>query len=366
MALTTDSTITDSGLQARLQLQRPEFELNVELNLPDSGVSVLFGHSGSGKTTLLRCLAGLERAQGTVRFRQHHWQTERHWLPTHQRPLAYVFQEASLFSHLTANGNLAFAIRRANTPVAQSQRDHIIDLLGIRHTLARYPHQLSGGERQRVAIARALLNQPQLLLMDEPLASLDEQRKQEILPYLEQLRSELALPILYVTHSITEVSRLADHLIALEQGRIVAQGTLNDTLGHPAFPIGLGEEAGVVLEGTVHSIDERWQLASLRIDDQHTLWLRNNHYRPGQTLRTRVLARDISLSNNRPADTSILNIWPGTLTAIHSDPHPAMALLQLHAGDIPLLARITRRSLEQLHAQPGQTLWIQVKAAALA
>ena len=353
------------GLTARLSLSRDSFQLDAELSLPPTGVSVLFGQSGSGKTTLLRCLAGLERADGEVHFRDQTWQNKTQYRPTWKRPLAYVFQEASLLDHLTAQGNLDFAIKRARGQLTRQEQTAIIDMLGIGHALQRYPAQLSGGERQRVAIARALLSKPSLLLMDEPLASLDEQRKQEILPYLEQLRSELALPIVYVTHSVTEVARLADYLVAMENGRIVAQGTLSETLADPAFPLKLGEEAGVVLDGMVQSHDAQWHLACIRVADRHDIWLRDSGHAIGKVIRARILARDVSLSNTRHTDSSIVNAWPCIVEAITDDSHPALALVKVRAGDTPLLSRMTRRSVEHLQLTPGKAVWAQVKSAAL-
>ncbi len=209
----------------RLRVPREGFLLDVDLPLPASGITVLFGASGSGKTTVLRCVAGLERAeQGRVQIGAELWQdeTQRVFVPTWRRALGYVFQEASLFEHLTVQGNLQFGLKRTSAPAAGLVA--AIELLGIGHLLARWPAQLSGGERQRVAIARALATQPRLLLLDEPLAALDAARKQEILPWLERLRDELKMPMLYVTHSADELARLADHLVVLEQGRVKTQG----------------------------------------------------------------------------------------------------------------------------------------------
>lgn len=211
------------GIQARFRLDWPGFRLDVDLTLPGRGVTALFGHSGSGKTTLLRCIAGLERSpQGFLSFKGEVWQDAATWLPTYRRPLGYVFQEASLFPHLTVMGNLRYGLRR----VTAGQRAHLeqaIELLGIAPLLKRRPDRLSGGERQRVGIARALAVNPRVLLMDEPLAALDHQRKQEILPYLERLHDTLAIPVLYVSHSPDEVARLADHLVVMEDGQALAR-----------------------------------------------------------------------------------------------------------------------------------------------
>jgi molybdenum ABC transporter ATP-binding protein len=227
----------------------------VDLELPGRGVTGLFGHSGSGKTTLLRCIAGLVRApKGRLVFRGEVWQDENTWVPTHRRSLGYVFQEASLFPHLTVMGNLRYGQKRAPAPVAAEDRvslDQAIALLGIDHLLTRKPDRLSGGERQRVAIARALAVSPRVLLMDEPLAALDIARKQEILPYLERLHDELAIPVLYVSHAPDEVARLADHLVVMDGGRVLASGPLKETLARLDLPTAFSEDAGVVIEAVV-------------------------------------------------------------------------------------------------------------------
>lgn len=356
-----------SGIQATLQLTRPDFTLDVDMQLPDKGVSVLFGHSGSGKTTLLRCLAGLEKAQGELRFNDQLWQSGKQFLPTFKRPLAYVFQESSLFDHLTADGNLRFAMQRARGAVSERDYQHITGLLGIGHTLQRLPAQLSGGERQRVAIARALLSKPQLLLMDEPLASLDEQRKQEILPYLEQLKNDLDLPIIYVTHSAAEVARLADYLLALKGGCVVASGTLNETLTRMDFPLILGEDAGVVLQGRVSQRDGHWHLAQITFgeEDDGVIWLRDGGQDTGTAVRARILARDVSLALSPRDDSSIQNCLPCVVEAIGDDEHAALALVKVRVGNTALLSRMTRRSVQQLNLTPGLALWAQVKSAAL-
>jgi len=207
------------GIQACFRLDWPGFSLDVDLALPTRGVTALFGHSGSGKTTLLRCIAGLERApQGRLIVNGEVWQDEQRWVPTYKRPIGYVFQEPSLFSHLSVISNLRYGLKRMSDEQRVSL-DQAIDLLGIGHLVDRKPDRLSGGERQRVGMARALAVSPRLLLMDEPLAALDLKRKQEILPYLERLHDELDIPVLYVSHSPDEVARLADYLVAMEDGR---------------------------------------------------------------------------------------------------------------------------------------------------
>jgi molybdate transport system ATP-binding protein len=298
------------NIHACFRLEWPGFCLDVDLSLPLRGVTALFGPSGSGKTTLLRCIAGLERApHGRLTVAGEIWQDQRHWVPTHKRPLGYVFQEASLFSHLTVLGNLNYGIRRISTGSLVSV-EHAIELLGIRHLLARKPDRLSGGERQRVAIARALAVNPRLLLMDEPLAALDLKRKQEILPYLERLHDELEIPVLYVSHSPDEVARLADHLVVMETGRVIIDGPLAATLARLDLPIHLGEDIGTVIETTVSEVDNEWHL--MRVDfPGGELWAPNSGVPVGHRVRVRVLARDVSLAD-RLGHSSIQNVLPET------------------------------------------------------
>ncbi|MFV8818377.1 molybdenum ABC transporter ATP-binding protein [Haliea sp. E17] len=360
-----------SVIAARFNLRHPGFELDVDLQLPASGVSVLFGHSGSGKTTLLRCIAGLERAQsGDLHVMGEVWQSARTFLPTHRRPIGYVFQEASLFEHLSVRGNLDYARKRAPRVDDGTTLDEAVDLLGIGALLERRPAQLSGGERQRVAIARALLIQPRLLLMDEPLAALDLPRKLEILPYLERLKRRLDLPIIYVSHAPDEVARLADYLVAMESGRAVAAGSLADTLSRLDFPIRLGEDAGVVLEGVVAEREREWKLARVRFDGGE-VWLRDGGHAIHSAVRVRVLARDISLAREPQADSSIVNALPATVVEISSDEHAGLALVRLALQDTDggagsyLVSRVTRRSAHLLGLAPGMSLWAQIKSVAV-
>jgi molybdate transport system ATP-binding protein len=352
------------AIDARFKLDWPGFSLDVDLALPGRGVTALFGPSGSGKTTLLRCVAGLERAPGGRLVVQGEvWQDERHWLPTHRRPLGYVFQEASLFSHLSVRENLRYGLKRVRSE-RQVSLEQAVDLLGIAPLLDRRPGSLSGGERQRVGIARALAVSPRLLLMDEPLAALDVQRKRELLPYLETLRDQLDIPILYVSHSPDEVARLADHLVALDAGKLLADGPLAETLSRLDLPIRLGEDVGVVLDGTVALRDEAWHL--VRVDFAGgSLWARDHGLPVGRRVRVRVLARDISLSRQEHLDTSISNVLPGVVDAVADDEHPGLALVRARVGAAMLVARVTQRSAHILGLAPGQAVWLQVKSVAL-
>jgi molybdate transport system ATP-binding protein len=337
--------------------------------LPGRGVTALYGHSGSGKTTCLRCIAGLEKAeQGFIQVNDEVWQDsdKKIFVPPHKRALGYVFQEASLFPHLSVLANLEFGLKRIPRQQRRVDMAHATELLGISHLLDRHPQHLSGGERQRVGIARALLTSPKLLLMDEPLAALDSQRKNEILPYLQRLHDELDIPVLYVSHSQDEVARLADHLVLLNNGKALASGPIGETLARLDLPLALGDDAGVVIEGHVSAYDPDYQLLTLQLPNT-TLNIRVAHSPMGlgQALRCKVQARDVSLSLQSVEQSSILNRLPVTVISEMGADNAAHVLIRLDAGGTPLLARITRYSRDQLGVHPGQQLWAQIKAVAV-
>ena len=352
------------SLRLKFNLTRADFALNVDLQLPGRGVTALFGPSGCGKTTLLRCIAGLERASGSLMVNEHLWQDATHFVPTHQRAIGYVFQEASLFPHLSVRGNLQYGMKRASSN-GNAAIGPIIDLLGIRALLDRKPDGLSGGERQRVAIARALAVDPKLLLMDEPLAALDLKRKQEILPYLDRLQATLEIPILYVTHSPDEVVRLAHHLVVMDAGRVVASGELANTLSQLDLPVKLGQEAGVVIEAVVGSIESQWHLTRMDFDGG-SVWIRDPGLALGAKARVRILASDISLAREQPGKSSIQNVLQGQIDAMRDDEHPGLVLVRVKVGGTALLARVTKRAVSELALKPGDTVWTQVKSVALA
>jgi molybdate transport system ATP-binding protein len=352
------------SIAARFRLERAGFTLDVDLALPAQGVTAIFGQSGSGKTTLLRCIAGLERAPGTLTVKSQPWQHARFFMPVHERPLGYVFQEASLFPHLCARRNLEFGMKRVPEAERRVAMDQAITLLGIGHLLDRLPDQLSGGERQRVAIARALLTSPRLLLMDEPLAALDLARKNEILPYLERLHDELEIPVLYVSHAPDEVARLADHIVVMDGGRAVAQGALTETLARIDLPIKLGEDTGVVLDGRIAERDDNWHLARVEFDGGH-VWVRDSGHALGHRVRVRILARDVSVALEPQHESSILNCLPAEIAEIADDTHPALALVKLKLGKSAVVARLTHRSACGLDLKPGMPVYAQIKAVAL-
>jgi molybdate transport system ATP-binding protein len=354
------------GLRVRLRMDRGAFQLDVDLDLPLHGISALFGHSGSGKTTVLRAIAGLERAPGgAVALGDDVWQDDARgvFVPVHRRAIGYVFQEASLFPHLSVRANLEFGHKRVPVHERRFALEPVTALLGIAGLLERRPDGLSGGERQRVAIARALLASPRLLLMDEPLAALDLRRKQEILPYLERMHAELAIPIVYVSHAPDEVARLADHLVLLDAGKAVASGPLAETLARVDLPPSFADDAGVVLD-TILAGHEEDALSRLEFAGG-ALFVGRRREAVGTHLRCRIHARDVSLALDRPQGTSIVNRLPAMVTAVAATDTPGHVLVQLRMGESPLLARITERSRRELDIAPGLRLWVQIKGVAL-
>lgn len=359
-------------LHARFYKAFSRFSLDVDLTLPGTGVTALFGPSGSGKTTLLRCLAGLEKAGvGELRLGDQVWQSSDVFLPCEKRRIACVFQEASLLPHLSVQGNLDYGRKRIDRR-GGSQPDGgecaaIIAMLGIEPLLTRQVQTLSGGERQRVAIARALFSNPDVLLMDEPLAALDQARKQEILPYLEQLKRRFRGPIIYVSHALDEVTRLADHLVALDNGRVITSSALNKALADLHNPLQLGEDASVVVDGVVDELSPEWKLATVSAGDIR-LRIRDSGLCSGDRLRLRILARDVSLSLEQHKDSSILNILPCVVEELHDDEREGLMLVKIRLGGPsgqPLLARLTRLSVKQLWLVPGLRVWAQIKSVAL-
>lgn len=353
------------AIRARLEVRRRDFTLSADLTLPGRGVTALFGPSGCGKTTFLRVLAGLERARdGYIAVGDTVWQDDARGLfvPPHRRSLGYVFQEASLFDHLDVRGNLEFGLKRTPSGERVFRTEEVADLLDIKTLLDRGTPGLSGGERQRVAIARALLAAPRLLLMDEPLAALDLKRKREILPYLQRLHGELSIPVIYVSHAPGEVARLADHLVLLDGGRVVASGPLGETLARIDLPPAFSDNAGVVLE-TVLASHEPDHLSRLEFPGGSIL-VGGRREAAGSPLRCRIYARDVSLALERPLGTSITNLLPATVMALAPTHQPGHVLVQLKVGESRLLARISERSRRELAVEPGLRLWAQIKAVA--
>ncbi|MEJ2591503.1 MAG: molybdenum ABC transporter ATP-binding protein [Candidatus Thiodiazotropha sp.] len=354
-----------SGIEVRLRHRLGDFALDVDFTAPARGVTALFGRSGSGKTSVLRAIAGLVRTpQGRVCINDAVWQDGTRFVPTHRRPLGYVFQEASLFPHLSVRRNLEYGLRRVPARERQIPFADVVELLGIDPLLKRATQSLSGGERQRVAIARALLTSPRLLLMDEPLSALDHGAKQAILPYLENLHDEFAIPSLYVSHDPNEVARLADHMVVLDQGRVSAQGEAASLLTRLDLPLSGYDDAAALLEGTVSSHDTTYHLTWISMHGGRVAVAREN-LPVGRHARVQIQARDVSLSLRAHSDTSIINILPATVIDTHDISRTQMLVrLELSDGQT-LLSRITRRSAMAMGIHEGMQLYAQVKSVAL-
>jgi len=329
------------------------------------GITALFGPSGCGKTTILRCVAGLQRMAGQLQVGTETWQDDarRLFLKPHRRPVGYVFQEAGLFRHLSVRRNLEYGLTRIAPGERRVRPAEVADLMGIEDLLERRPDHLSGGQRQRVAIARALLISPRLLLMDEPLASLDRKSKQEILPYLERLHDELAMPVLYVSHAPDEVARLADHLVLLEAGRVRASGRLGDLRARLDLARDLGTDADAIIEAEVAAHDLAYHLSYLDFSGGRFSVARID-LSIGHKARLRVLARDVSITLQPQTDTSILNIFPALVEGLVEN-GVARILVRLDLAGTPLLAGITRKSAALLQLAPGKRVYAQIKAVAL-
>ena len=358
-----DSFAEGYAISVNLKLSLDDFLFNCKVKLPAEGVNAIWGPSGSGKTTLLRCLAGLEkRASGDVSFGEQIWQNKKQFLPTHQRPIGYVFQESSLFSHMSVRDNLDFGRKRANTLSNTREFSEIIELLGIKKLLDRQPESLSGGEKQRVAIARAMLMKPKLLLMDEPLASLDDTRKSQFLDYLKKVLVQYPIPVLYVSHSLPEITRIADRLVVMREGSVISNGKLIESflaeqlkdLSHQPFSL---------VEGVVAKVESQQGLTEV-LAGKTTFRLPLQTVKALQRIRLHFSARDISLCLNQPHDSSILNIIPCDIVDIRSfETGQIVVGLQFAGGE--LLAVISQYSCDQLKLKVGLKLFAQIKAVSI-
>lgn len=350
-------------IECKIKVQLESFMLDANFSIPDRGITVVFGPSGSGKTTLLRAIAGLEKSDdGFLKIGDSVWQKGEDFLATHKRQIGYVFQDAALFDHLDVKGNLNFVIKRA-IGLKEDFIESIHNLLEIKTLLNRKTTQLSGGERQRVAIARALLTNPKILLLDEPLSALDLKRKNEILPYLDSIHNDLEIPILYVTHSQDEMSRLADHLLLIEDGNIIGSGPVNDMLTRFDMPLSHGGDAVSIIEAEVLKRDSEFNL--MHLDFLGGQFIVPDNGFPVQTkVRIRVVARDVSLTKSKQVDTSILNIFPAMVQEIVNEGE-AQVMVRLQIKETILLACITRKSSYKLRLEKGSEVFVQVKSVAI-
>jgi molybdate transport system ATP-binding protein len=354
-----------STLELRIALQtESSFKLELDCTLPDRGVTAIYGPSGSGKSTLLNCIAGLQIADrgSHIAYRGTTWQSDQHFLPPWQRGIGFVFQDARLFPHLSVKGNLEYALKRRKHG-SDINMEKVCDWLVLGDLLTRAATQLSAGQKQRVAIARALLSAPRLLLLDEPLANLDRVSRAQCLQYLERLRDDLDLPMLYVSHDMEEVSQLADELLLLSNGAIEARGSVLELCSALDTRLSHEEQASTIVVGTVKQHDTRFGLSELEVEG-NTVFVNQLTKAIGSKCRVRIPARDISICRQRPADSSILNILPVKLIEIEPT-SGTRVLLRLALGQQYLLARITRKSVSELNLKVGDAVFAQIKSVAL-
>jgi len=358
-------TPPSSNLSLTLEHQMEGFTLDVHFDVPH-GLTVLFGASGSGKTSVINAVAGLTKdARGRIELDGNVLMNSGKGIhvPTCKRRIGYIFQDARLFPHLNVRRNLDYARRVTGAPQNTAEFSRVVEMLGIEHLLERRPTLLSGGEKQRVAIGRALLSRPRLILADEPLAALDDARKAEILPYFERLRDEAEVPLLYVTHSATEVARLATTVIALDAGRVIRQGSAAEVLGDPSFSPGGIRAVGAVIEAHVsaHHDDGLTELDAGGV----ALHLPRIAEAPGSPIRLRIVAQDVILSITKPEGISALNCLKGSISAVHQGAGPgAIVSLDTPAGRV--LSRVTKRSVLAMGLAEGMPIYAVVKTVSVA
>ncbi len=358
-----------SRLDLDFSMVRGGFNLAVSETLTLDGVTVLFGPNGSGKSMTLRTIAGLERgADGVVRFDNNDWlrSSTDIFVPAHQRPVAHVFQDARLFSHLDVAGNLAFAQRRAKGDGPEVSRDDVIEVFDIADLLQRMPQGLSGGERQRVAMARALLTRPRLVLMDEPLSALDVQRRAQALNFIEQIPERFQVPVIYVTHQIDEVVRLANQLVLIAGGRIEASGGSAELMSRLDLPPFTGRfEAGSIIEATVRTQNTTFALTGLEMAKGVHVEVPFLDFPVGEIVRLRIRARDVSIGLVKPKGLSLRNVLPATVEEVQAEADTAFAEVRLSVAGQAVRARISRASAHELKLKPGKAVYAMVKATAL-
>ncbi|MFV0576350.1 MAG: molybdenum ABC transporter ATP-binding protein ModC [Vibrio sp.] len=345
-----------------------QFDLDIKTQIPDSGITAIFGRSGAGKTSIINAISGLKNPDsGHIRINNTALFDSKSNInvPIEKRQIGYVFQESRLFPHYKVKGNLLYGYKQKGLP---RNFEQVIELLGIKHLLERYPTDLSGGEKQRCAIARALLSEPKMLLMDEPLASLDLPRKKEVMPFLENLAQQIQIPILYVTHSLDEILHLADHMILMDKGRIVDSGNIETIWSSPLFqPWHAKNELSSLFKGTIKQKHQNYALSYVEIAPEVGVWMSNLDAQIGDQVRIRIHADDVSITLSKAMDTSIRNIIAAKIAEIIPSEdlsQPVTIRLQIgdsHNSNSSLWANITAWAYEDLNLEVGQHIYAQVK-----
>ncbi|AJR06059.1 molybdenum ABC transporter ATP-binding protein ModC [Photobacterium gaetbulicola] len=342
-----------------------ELDMDIKLELPMQGITAIFGRSGAGKTSLINVLSGLSKPDsGSISLGQHVLYSQQAGinLPPEKRRIGYVFQDARLFPHYTVEGNLLYGCKSEKS----DQFHSVTHLLGIEHLLKRYPASLSGGEKQRVAIGRALLSNPSLLLMDEPLASLDLPRKQELMPYLERLAKEVKIPIVYVTHSLDEILRLADHMAMIHHGKVVVSGHINSVWGSPEMRPWLpAKEQSSLLSARINHHHPHYGLTQVMLNHDAYLWVNRLQSVRGEWVRVRVHSNDVSLTKAKPEQTSIRNILAAKIDKIHPVDEQERVEVRLRVGEAQLWANITKWAADELHLSVGDKVFAQIKGVSV-
>lgn len=353
-------------LKVRALKRRGNFTLDANFEAPTPGVVALFGRSGCGKTTVINIISGLlaaDEARIVVDGNVLEDTDAGTHVPPEQRRIGYVFQDGRLFPHMSVQRNLQYGLRRTKSSQQTIGFDQIVDLLGLEGLLARHPFELSGGERQRVSLGRALLSQPSMLLLDEPMAALDSARREEVLPYLERLRDNLSIPMVYVSHQFDEVLRLATHVVLMDAGRVRAQGPLSEVSLHPALRKIVGPDSvGAVLDGVVTRVDSGDGLVDLHVG-AGTLRVGVRDVEVGTVVRVQLLARDIILAVAPPQGLSVRNELQGVVVDLVDDEEDAV-LVTVDVGGAHVLARVTHAAVKALALQKATPVWVLVKAVA--
>lgn len=360
--------MSDEVLDIALEKRFGDFSLAVEARLPLHGVTAIFGPSGSGKSSLLRLIAGFERpGQGVIRLGNETWADtdQRLFVPPHRRGVGTVFQGGQLLPHLSVQANLAYADKRAHGLSRGYRLEDVVDAFDLAPLLGQKPSTLSGGERQRAALAQAVLTRPRLLLLDEPLSALDQNRKLEILPYLGRLQEQFNLAMIYVSHDMSEIMHIADHILVMENGQSVAFGQTVATLNKHGFETNGQGRSGVILPGQVTGIDQRLQLVEVAVGAAQLRLPLAPAHKIGAPVRLLIKARDVALSVKRPEGLSIQNMLAGEVRHIEAKAQGAIASVTIGIGEAELPVRLTRAAIESLDLKPAMPIFALIKTAAL-